>query len=498
MLTRDSRAAGFERKRRGGWRLEKVGRATAGPGGILRNVGRWVAALGLVVCACGPGRAQTATALSQVKKVYVEAFGDEESSGKVRERVMEEVRKRGKWEVVATASEADAVLKGSCTIWVTGYQSNDPHSPSNTRRPVLTGFLSAEVVGKAGEPLWSYLVTPSKFRVGTITEDLADHLVKKLVEDARAGKGSGASSPATGTRAEVSVSAAGATFPAPLYQRWFESFAASHAGAHLTYNGVGSEEGIRLLRESKVDFAGSDVPLNDEQATGIWHFATVVGAVVPIYNLKGLERPLNFTPEALAGIYLGKIRKWNDKALREANRGVRLPDSEIVVVHRSDGSGTTFVWTDYLSKVNEEWKGRVGAASTVQWPVGEGAERNEGVAAMVGKTASAIGYVEQVYALRHELSVGAVRNAAGSAAAGEMKQDFRVSITNAAGEDAYPISSFTWWLMPKEAGAEKRAAETELVQWMLTSGQRECSALGYAPLPKGVATRELQAVREMK
>jgi phosphate ABC transporter phosphate-binding protein len=465
----------------------------------------------------GSAPAQRATSLAQVKKVYVEGFGSADAGGKLRERLVEDVRKRAKLEVVGAAGEADAVIKGDCSVWVTGYVSNDVRSPSNTRRPVYTGFLSVEVVGKAGEPLWSYLVTPSKFRVETVTDDLADHLVKKLVEDL----GRGASESATGPsgvnapHAEASLSAAGATFPAPLYQKWFESFAEGHAGTHIAYSAVGSEEGIRMLTASRVDFAASDVPLSDAAASGlrggVVHFATVLGAVVPIYNVKGLDRPLNFTPDVLAGIYLGKIRKWNDAAIRAANRGLTLPENEIVVVHRSDGSGTTFVWTDYLSKVSAEWKASVGAGSTVQWPAGQGAERNEGVADTVQRTPNAIGYVELVYALRHQLSYGAVRNAAGrfvqadlesvtgagNEAAG-MSSDFRVSITNAAGREAYPIASFTWWLVPKDAGGEKRAAEAELLQWMLTSGQKDCSALGYAPLPKGVAARELQAVSALK
>jgi phosphate transport system substrate-binding protein len=465
----------------------------------------------------GSAPAQHATSLAQVKKVYVEAFGSADAGGKLRERLIEDVKKRGKFEVVGAAGEADAVIKGDCSVWVTGYVSNDVRSPSNTRRPVYTGFLSVELVGAAGQPLWSYLVTPSKFRVGTVTDDLADHLVKKLVDDLGHGGSESTTAPsgANGTHAEASLSAAGATFPAPLYQKWFESFAEGHTATHIAYSAVGSEEGIRMLTESKVDFAASDVPMSDAAASalkgGVLHFATVLGAVVPIYNVKGLDRPLNFTPEILSGIFSGKIRKWNDAAIRAANRGLGLPDGDILVVHRSDGSGTTFVWTDYLSKVSPEWKASVGAGSTVQWPVGEGAERNEGVAETVQRTPNAIGYVELVYALRHQLSYGAVRNAAGrfvqadlqsvtdagNEAAG-MSSDFRVSITNAAGRDAYPIASFTWWLIPKDAGGEKRAAEAELLQWMLTSGQKDCSALGYAPLPKGVAAQELQAVSALK
>jgi phosphate transport system substrate-binding protein len=239
------------------------------------------------------------------------------------------------------------------------------------------------------------------------------------------------------------------------------------------------------------------------------HFASVVGAVVPAYNVKGVDRNLNFTAEVLAGIYLGRIRKWNDAAIRELNRPVSLPDAEISVVHRSDGSGTTFVWSDYLSKLSREWKTAVGSGSVLRWPVGVGAEGNEGVATKVQQTANSIGYVELVYALRHQLSFGAVRNAAGqfiqadlssvTAAASAMATDSRVSITNAAGKSVYPIASFTWWLMPRDGENEaKRAATRELLEWILTSGQKESSALGYGPLPREVVSRELQMVHNLQ
>jgi phosphate ABC transporter phosphate-binding protein len=483
----------------------------------LLGTARSCSAALLVLLSVGAGiSAQTASTLAQVKKVYVEPLGAEDTGNRLRERLIEDVRKRGHLEVVGSAGEADAVMKGNCGIWVSGYVSNDFHSPSNTRRPVFTGFLSAELVGRAGEPLWSYLVTPSRFRIGTVTNDLADRLVKRLADDLGYGGETGAAAPALATaRAGADLKAAGATFPAPLYLKWFESFAETHAGTRVAYSAVGSDAGIRLLLDGKVDFAGSDMPLSDDRGLAkgsVLHLATVLGAVVPIYNLKRLDGPLNFTPEVLVGIYLGKIRKWNDGAIRAANRNAALPESDIVVVHRSDGSGTTFVWTDYLSKVSADWKASLGAASTVQWPVGTAAAGNEGVAETVQRTANAIGYVELVYALRHRLNYGAVRNAAGefvqadlasltaagNQAAAQMSGDFRVSITNPAGKGAYPIASFTWWLLPKDAAEAKRAAEVELLQWVLTSGQKECSALGYAPLPKAVASRELQAVSAWK
>jgi phosphate transport system substrate-binding protein len=280
---------------------------------------------------------------------------------------------------------------------------------------------------------------------------------------------------------------------------------------------VGSVAGLQLLADGKVDFAASDVPLSSEKAlqsrTTFLHFASVLGAVVPIYNLKGVNRDLNFTGEILAGIYLGKIKKWNDPKIRESNRNVALPDTDIVVAHRSDGSGTTFAWTDYLSKVSSDWEAAVGPSSIVQWPVGTGAEGNEGVATLVQGTPNSIGYVESVYALRHQLSFGAVRNAAGHFvqadlssltaaavnAAAAMASDFSVSITNAPGKEAYPIASFTWWLLPRElGGGDKKPVFLELLQWMLSSGQKQCSALGYAPLPREIANRELQLLSTLK
>jgi phosphate ABC transporter phosphate-binding protein len=461
--------------------------------------------------------AQTAETLSQVKKVYVEPFGTENGATQLRDRMIHQLRKNRRLEVVAVPNEADAVVKGSGSIWVAGYVSNDPRSPSNARQPIFHGFFSVEVVGRNNEPLWSYLVTPSKFRTGAITQDLADQLVTKLAEALEHKSEGVAVAPATDATAETSLTGAGATFPAPLYQKWLESFQLRHPNTHVRYSAVGSEAGLQLLADGKVDFAASDMPLsNDRMAqskTTFLHFASVLGAVVPIYNLQSFDRNLNFTAETLAGIYLGTIKKWNDPRIREWNRNAPLPDSNIVVIHRSDGSGTTFVWTDYLSKVSSEWKIAVGAGSVVKWPVGAGAEGNEAVAAMVQQTPNSIGYVELVYALRHQLSFGAVRNSAGQLvqadlpsvtaaareAAGAMTSDFRVSITNASGKDAYPIATFTWWLLPKDlGGAVKKLAFVELLEWVLTSGQKQCSALGYAPLPREIANRELQLLGTLK
>jgi phosphate transport system substrate-binding protein len=321
---------------------------------------------------------------------------------------------------------------------------------------------------------------------------------------------------ASQSKAQTVLHGAGATFPAPVYKKWFDSYSKNHPDVQIAYDSVGSEAGIQLLSEGKVDFAASDMPLSDEKLSQlggrVTHFATVLGAVVPIYNVAGLRRDLNFTPEILAGIYLGRIKKWNDPLIRSANHSASLPDAAIVVVHRSEGSGTSFVWTDYLSKVSPDWKTQAGSGVKVTWPVGTGAEGNEGVAAAVQNTPNAIGYVELIYAIQRRLSFGAVKNAAGqfvqanlssvTAAAEDLKfdgADFRVSIANASGKEAYPIATFTWVLLPQESSdARRKSTKIDVLRWMLSSGQKQCSALGYAPLPASVAESELRALDKLQ
>jgi phosphate transport system substrate-binding protein len=312
---------------------------------------------------------------------------------------------------------------------------------------------------------------------------------------------------------EVLVNGAGASFPYPIYAKWIDEFQRVHPDARINYQSVGSGAGIRLLQTGTVDFGASDRPLTDEQLRAspvkILHFPTVVGAAVPIYNVAGLRKPLRFSPAALAGIFLGTIRKWNDAALADENAGAALPDAEIVVVHRSDGSGTTFVWTEFLSKTSAAWNRRVGAGTAVNWPVGLGARGNEGVTAVVKQTPNSFGYVELAYALQNHLPYGAVRNRAGAfvradagsmaaaalEASARMPDDFRVSITNAPGKRAYPIATFTWLLLPARiADANKRATIVSFLRWMLENGQKEAEPLGYAPLPVPVVARALAAI----
>jgi len=453
--------------------------------------------------------AQSADNLAQVRKLYVEPLGHGEHADEVRKQVLHQLRRDSTIAVVEEASQADAVMKGTVQVWTAGLVSPNPHSHS--REAFYQGFLSAEIVGRDNQTIWSYLVTPSRFAWNGISENLAHQLVSKLLADFKEKTSSeeAAAAPAPAT-APVSLESAGGTFPAPLYQKWFESFQDSHPTVRIRYSAVGSGVGIQRVSEGQTDFGASDMPLSDEaQAQAHQRFAqipTVLGAVVPIYNLPDLRRPIHFTPEILAGIYLGHIRKWNDSLIREANRGASLPDAEIVVVHRSDKSGTSFVWSDYLSKVSPEWKSSVGVGVAVPWPVGIGADYNEGVAAAVHQTPNSLGYVEFIYAIQHELSFAPVRNAAGEFVkadiesvseaarnAGVPEQDLRISITNAPGNNSYPIATYTWLLLPEHVqDNNKRAALRELLEWMLTSGQRDCSGLGYAPLPAPVARRGLE------
>jgi phosphate transport system substrate-binding protein len=313
------------------------------------------------------------------------------------------------------------------------------------------------------------------------------------------------------------IQAAGATFPAPIYQKWFDEYHKAHADIAVNYQSIGSGAGIQQLTAGTVDFGASDMPMTDEQISKLkvhpLHFPTVLGADVPTYNIPGLTQELKFSGETLAGIFLGTIKKWNDPMIMKDNPGAKLPAEDVVVVHRSDGSGTSFIWTDFLSKVSPEWKSKVGASTSVSWPVGLGGKGNEGVSGTVKQTPYSIGYVELVYAIKNNMPSAAVKNQAGvyvkasletvsSAAAGaakEMPADFRVSITNPQGKNAYPISSFTWMLIPSQIpDAGKAKAIKAFLQWMVTDGQKMTGDLAYAPLPKEVVAKETKQIAMIK
>lgn len=317
------------------------------------------------------------------------------------------------------------------------------------------------------------------------------------------------------------INGAGATFPYPIYSKWFDEYHKNNPNIQFNYQSVGSGAGIKQATEGTVDFGATDGPMNDEQiknfrdkrGSGILHFPTVLGAVVPTYNISGVSGALNFTPEALAGIFLGKITKWNDPAIAGANKGVSLPSADIVVIHRSDGSGTSYIWTDYLAKISDEWKSKVNKGTSVNWPVGLGGKGNEGVTSLVKQTPNSIGYVELIYASQNNVPYGTVKNSSGAfikadlasvtaAAAGaakDMPADFRVSITNAPGKTAYPIASFTWLLIPEKIqDAAKRDAIKGFLKWMLDRGQDYAEPLSYAKLPKEIIEKEKKAINSIQ
>lgn len=318
------------------------------------------------------------------------------------------------------------------------------------------------------------------------------------------------------TVAQTTLNGAGATFPYPMYSKWFSKYHDAHPDIQFNYQSIGSGGGIRQVLAGTVDFGASDGPMTDEQLAQakmkILHVPTVLGAVVPAYNVAGVSGELKFTPEALAGIFLGKITSWNDKAIASANPGVKLPSDSIVVIHRSDGSGTTFIFTDYLSKVSSDWQNQVGKNTSVKWPVGLGGKGNEGVAGMIRQMQGAIGYIELIYAVQNKIPYGTVKNAAGeyvkaslesvTAAAASVKSmpaDFRVSITNPPGKDAYPISSFTWLLIPAQSkDTAKGKMIADFLSWMVDDGQKMTADLTYAPLPQVVAAKVKDEIKQVR
>src|SRR5712692_7176865 len=319
----------------------------------------------------------------------------------------------------------------------------------------------------------------------------------------------------------LSITGAGATFPYPMYSKWFDEYHKKNANIEINYQSIGSGGGIRQITEGTVDFGASDAIMNDEQLKayqdkhgyGILHFPTVLGADVPTYNIPGVDVELSFTQDAIAGIFLVKITKWNDPAITSSNKGVSLPANEIVVVHRSEGSGTTYIWTDYLSKVSEEWKTKVGKGASVNWPVGLGGKGNEGVTGQIKNAPNSIGYVELIYAVSNNIPYGNVKNSSGvfvkadlasvsaaaAAVAKTMPDDFRVSITDPPGKTAYPIASFTWLLIPEKiSDSAKRDAIKGFVSWMLKDGQNYVEQLSYAKLPKEEIGREKIALAKIQ
>jgi phosphate transport system substrate-binding protein len=315
--------------------------------------------------------------------------------------------------------------------------------------------------------------------------------------------------------AQARLNGAGSTFVNPIMSKWSSEYNKAK-NVEINYQSIGSGAGIRQVSEGTVDFGATDGPMSDEQLAAakvgkILHVPLVMGAVLPAYNIPGVSQKLKFTPQILAGIFLGKISTWNDPTIAKANPGVKLPGAGIVVVHRSDGSGTSYIWTDYLSKVSPDWKSRVGTSTSVKWPMGVGAKGNEGVAGMVRQTEGSIGYIELIYALQNNITYGEVQNSSGNfvdasidsvkaaAASAKIPGDYRYSITNAPGKDAYPISGTTWMLVPVSGGdAAKRQEVKNFAEWAITTGQQYCKDLKYAGLPSNLVTRLQESLKQIK
>jgi phosphate transport system substrate-binding protein len=315
---------------------------------------------------------------------------------------------------------------------------------------------------------------------------------------------------------QTTLNGAGATFPYPMYSKWFSEYHKAHPDVEINYQSIGSGGGIRQVLAGTVDFGASDGPMTDEQLaqskTKILHIPTVLGAVVPAYNIPGVTGEVKFTPQALADIFLGKITSWNDKAITSANPGMNFPNQDIIVLHRSDGSGTTYIFTDYLSKISPDWQSGPSKGTSVKWPKGLGGKGNEGVAGMIRQMPGSIGYIELIYAVQNKIPYGTMQNSAGdfvkaslasvtaaAASAPKMPADFRVSITNAPGKDAYPISSFTWLLIPSQSkDAAKGKIIADFLNWMVNDGQKMTADLTYAPLPDSVVSKVKDAIKQVR
>ena len=477
---------------------------------------KWAVWLVLCCLAAAPALAWQPRVDREAKRLYVEPFATKTDAASLQEDVTAEFRKLNSVALVSDPASADVLLGGGGEIWIKGYRSLNPRSgrlPSDGT-PVYGGFLSVELKDKSGITFWSYLVTP-----GAGAEDVSKDLAKRIAKHvAEALLEDDPPSPlARLTQSPIALKGAGATFPQPVYAKWFANYQRDNPGVEITYDPVGSAAGIRKLLAGDIDFGASDSPevirdMAPAKEGRFLLFPAVVGAVVPIVNLPGVHTDIAFTPEVLAGIYLGKIKKWNDPALRQANRGVQLPDLDIVVVHRADGSGTSYAWTDYLSKTSSEWKTAVGSSLEPHWPAGRSASGNEGVAMLVKEIGGSIGYVEFTYALQNHLNYGKVRNRAGEfveaslesiaaavSRASGMSDDFKASIVDAPGTGVYPIASFTWLVIPNHIASDAaRNAITALLKWMLGPGQQQAAALGYLPLPRDLVTRETEALARIR
>ncbi len=445
------------------------------------------------------------------KRIFVDSFGDKPGAIDLRDELTAQIQKSGKLHAVREAGDAELILTGTGEIWVSSHYSMNPRNRTiSSSQAVYTGYLSVELKDKKGETVWSYLATPHSSGSHDVARILARLVVSKLTTEPH----DSFRTPHVGVTHMTMLNGAGATFPYPVYEKWFDSFHKMYPDIEIHYDPVGSEAGMQRLMEGASDFAGSDVMIGaDEYFAGgkpkYLRFPAILGGVVPVYNMPDIPIELKFTPEVLAAIFLGRIRKWNDPRIQAVNRGAMLMDRDITVIHRLDGSGTSYVWTDYLSKVSPEWKNTVGVHGLPDWPIGKGAQGNEGVAKLVRETPGAIGYVEYIYAITNKMTYASVRNTAGryispnletilAAARGSssrIAEDFQTSITNSPGIDAYPVSAFTWFVVPAQVNdPDKKQALKQFLEWMVSAGQHQAAAMGYVSVAPEVLLREQQAI----
>jgi phosphate transport system substrate-binding protein len=465
---------------------------------------------GAAVCCTSLG--QNARSLQGVKTLYVGSFGTRQGAEELRHELADALQHGHRFVLATSPEQADVVLTGRGELWVRGFHALSPRARMNSSyaEPLYSGYLSVKAEGKDGDVLWSTFASPPAVSVGDLKHNLASQIVDRLSSDIEGSTG-GTTAPAMIT-AEVTLSGGGATFPLPIYQEWFDRFHSRNQKLQFEYKPVASEAAMTQFAAGSFDFAASDAPPSRvlrPSVEKVNEFPTVAGGVVLIYNLKNFRGDLRLSGTVLADILSGKVRMWNDPSLQALNRGNSLPPRPIVVVRRSDGSGTTFALTDYLSRVSDEWKTRIGAGFKADFPSGLTAVGNEGVADSVGSTPDSLGYVEFIYAFDHRLNFALLQNADGrfveadlasitAAANTAMGEQLTTSITNAPRADAYPISTFSWLVFRDALQPEKREAMILFLEWVLTSGQRECSSLGYGPLPKSIVERELAILRSLK
>jgi phosphate ABC transporter phosphate-binding protein len=452
---------------------------------------------------------QTVRSLGSVRSISIGSIDEKDLARQFAGQL-----NRSKTLRLETAEKADATLDGEAAIWIRGYVSLSPRARTNDAyaEPLYSGYLSVTLKQKSGEVLWSWFAhSEDAGSRGDAARDLVGKILDALGSAIRQSTAATLSSAATANAPPTILRGGGATFPFPIYERWLTSFVQADPSTTITYDPVGSTEGVARFSAGEFDFAGSDLPMPSAKPTRPGRaFATVAGGVVLVYHLPKFSGDLRLTSEAIAGILQGRIARWNDAELRTLNPGRALPDQPIRVAHRSDGSGTTFVLTHYLSEAVHDWKEKMGEGDRVQWRIGEGASGNDGVAAFIESTPYSFGYTEFIFAFRRKLSVASIQNSAGRfaqpdlvsiAAAADgvtdpLPADFDLSLTNIPARNAYPISSFTWLVIPKpeDTDPNKRAALKRFLEWALGPGQRQAMGLGYVPLPKLLLEEEMKAV----